>query len=54
MGVGGGRTTARSREGLSGVGGAERIEGGGGNWGCDTRSHVVSELVKGVWLMPGT
>jgi len=21
---------------------------------CDTRSHVVSELVKEVWLMPGT
>jgi hypothetical protein len=22
--------------------------------GCDTRSHVVSELVEEVWLMPGT
>ena len=43
-----------SREGLPGVGGAERIDGGGRNWGCDTRSHVVSELVKEVWLMPGT
>ena len=21
---------------------------------CDTRSHVVSELVEGGWLMPGT
>ena len=27
---------------------------GGGQVGCDTRSHVVSELVKEVWLMPGT
>src|SRR5271165_5479036 len=28
--------------------------GGVGEGGCDTRSHVVSELVEEVWLMPGT
>src|SRR6266536_3331586 len=30
--------------------------GGGGilDGGCDTRSHVVSELGEEVWLMPGT
>jgi hypothetical protein len=31
-----------------------RQEGVWGNLDCDTRSHVVSELVKEVWLMPGT
>ena len=31
-----------------------RREGVRGNRDCDTRSHVVSELVKEVWLMPGT
>jgi 4-hydroxy-2-oxoheptanedioate aldolase len=29
-------------------------EGGGEGGCCDTRSHVVSELVEEVWLMPGT
>jgi hypothetical protein len=28
--------------------------GSGGKLDCDTRSHVVSELVEEVWLMPGT
>ena len=32
----------------------EEGRGFGGNLDCDTRSHVVSELVKEVWLMPGT
>jgi hypothetical protein len=27
---------------------------GGGDDRCDTRSHVVSELVEEVWLMPET
>jgi hypothetical protein len=27
---------------------------GGSDDRCDTRSHVVSELVKEVWLMPET
>ena len=30
------------------------VEGGAGDSGCDTRSHVVSELVEEVWLMPET
>jgi hypothetical protein len=31
-----------------------RKRGLGGNLDCDTRSHALSELVKEVWLMPGT
>ncbi len=47
---------------------SEALIGGFGKWGgwgsnprpadyekyCDTRSHVVSERVEEVWLMPGT
>jgi hypothetical protein len=28
--------------------------GVGGDLGCDTKSHVMSELVEEGWLMPGT
>jgi len=35
-------------------GAGEVRRGSGGTSDCETRSHVVSELVKEVWLMPGT
>ena len=31
-----------------------RVDGEDGQVACDTMSHVVSELVEEVWLMPGT
>lgn len=31
-----------------------RTGGVGGDLGCDTKSHAVSELVEEGWLMPGT
>jgi hypothetical protein len=42
---------------LSGFGRSGAACSGGGAVGgccCDTRSHVVSELVEEVWLMPET
>jgi hypothetical protein len=30
------------------------VDGEDGQVVCDTRSHALSELVKEVWLMPGT
>ncbi len=42
------------RRGLSLLFWGGRSGGLGENLDCDTRSHVVSELVKEVWLMPGT
>ena len=30
------------------------MAGDAGDVDCDTRSHVVSELVREVWLMPET
>jgi hypothetical protein len=38
-------------EGLVDVAWLDRAAGAGS---CDTRSHVVSELVEEVWLMPET
>jgi hypothetical protein len=38
-----------SREGLPGVWGAERIEGGGGNWGGPPRPGDLRNRVTGAW-----
>ena len=38
--------------GVVGVAGA--VEDAGDGVACDTMSHVVSELVEEVWLMPAT
>ena len=39
---------------LLGGPGAVRLAGDAGDVDCDTRSHVVSALVREVWLMPET
>ena len=39
---------------LLGGPGAVRVAGDPGDVDCDTRSHVVSALVREVWLMPET
>jgi hypothetical protein len=38
-----------SREGLPGVWGAERIEGGGGNWGGPPRPGSLRVCAAGAW-----
>ena len=40
-----------ARRAVLGIGEGGGVGEGGG---CDTRSHVVSELVEEVWLMPET
>src|ERR1035437_557528 len=49
-----GRVTAARSGGTASGPSSHPLPVGAGGAGCDTMSHVVSELVKEVWLMPET